>query len=150
MPCVVSVFAIAFFTPVCAWVRQGTATLTFFSSATPVIHFLSISRHPPSLPTFKQLGVKTLVADELLTTCRYICQGFQLGDEDTCVCHITFMATVRITAIYMGPVFTVVTNNRHSSTFLVSHVTISLKWCLSSWTIGVNDVPVACITDIGF
>ena len=58
---------------------------------------------------------------------------------------------MRITAIYMGPGFTVVTNNRHSSSFLVSHVTISLKWwCLSSWSIGVNDVPVACITDIGF
>ena len=122
MAWVISVVAIAFFIPVCAWVRLGTATLAFFSRTTPVIHFSSISRRPPSLSTFKQLGVKKCVANVLLSTCRYIYQGFQL-DEDTCVCHITFIAPLRITAVYMGPVFSVVTNNRHAIAFLVSHVT---------------------------
>ena len=136
MPCFISVVAIAFFIPVCAWVRLGTATLAFFSRTTPVIHFSSISRRPPSLSTFKQLGVKKCVANVLLSTCRYIYQGFQLDEEDTCVCHITFIAPLRITAVYMGPVFSVVTNNRHAIAFLVSHVTISLEWCLSSLTIG--------------
>ena len=145
-----SVVAIAFFIPVCAWVRLGTTTLAFFSGTTPVIHFSSISRHPPSLSTFKQPGVKKLVANVLLSTCRYICQGFQLDEEDTCVCHITFIAPLRITAVYIGPVFSVVTNNRPASAFLVSHVAISLEWCLSSRTIGVNDVTVACITYIAF
>ena len=150
MAWVISVVAIAFFIPVCAWVRLGTATLAFLSGATPVIHFSSISRRPPSLSTFKQLGVKKCVANVLLSTCRYIYQGFQLDEEDTCVCHITFIAPLRITAVYMGPVFSVVTNNRHAIAFLVSHVTRSLEWCFSSWTIGVNDVPVDCITYIGF
>ena len=135
-PCFISVVAIAFFIPVCAWVRWGTTTLTFFIGTTPVIHFSFTSRHPPNLFTFKQPKVQKRVANALHTTYRYICQGFQLDEEDTCVCHITFIAPVRITAVYMGPVFSVVTNNRHASAFFVSHVTVSLEWCLSSWTSG--------------
>ena len=86
----------------------------------------------------------TLVLDELLTVAGHSRQTCQLSQTRPSVRHVTRVRTCWITTFHQSSGFTVVTDDCHTHTGLVSHVTKHIEWSLASYTVRVDDVISVC------
>ena len=89
----------------------------------------------------------TFVLDKLLTMCRDVQKTKQLSiacQAASCVMNITYIASLTFIASDQGPLFTVMTNNCHTNSVLVCHVTMNSEWFVASFSIGVDNIRSTC------
>ena len=89
----------------------------------------------------------TFVLDKLLTISRDVQKTKKLCTACQacyCVMNITYIASWTFISINQSPGFTVVTDNRHANSVLVSHVTMNSERFVTSFPIRVYNIRAAC------
>ena len=89
----------------------------------------------------------TFVLDKLLTISRDVQKTKKLCTACQacyCVMNITYIASWTFISINQSPGFTVVTDNRHANSVLVSHVTMNSERFVTSFSIRVYNIRAAC------
>ena len=114
-------------TGVCAWVGHPTCALTTDRCSTPVRHLNRITWHPPGCSIFEHLWTITLILDKLLTVWGNSGETRQLGQTRSCVMNVTCVTSWRFASIHQCSAFTVVTDDCHATSTLVTHVTRDVK-----------------------
>ena len=142
-PCGVIGVTVASAVNVCTCIIQAACAFVINRiNSSPVLHLLSITWHPPAVHVTigEELRVVALVLYKLLTVSWWSCQVCQLS-------HISLRvldgARIRVFAAkpsHQRPAFTVMTDNCHSNTALVSHVTIDFERFHSALSIRIDDV----------
>ena len=114
--------------------RIFPAACTFLAirrCASPVSHIFGITGYPPPIRINgikQQHWVKTLVLDKLFAVWRDVCETRQLRQTRSGIIYVTRVTPSFLTPIHQCSVLTVMTNDCHANSVLVSHVTGHVKW----------------------
>ena len=132
-------------TGVCTWVGHPARALTTTRwCSAPVRHLQRITWHPPTFSAFEQLWMITLVLYKLLTAWGDSGEASQLRKTNSRVVNVPWVAAWSFISMHICPVLTVVTDDCHANSILVSHVTVHWKWHQISLAIWINVVVSTC------
>ena len=110
----------------------------------PVVHLFSITWHPPSFTFRNRLYIIfTFVLDKLFTVLWDLSERCQLRGADSSISYIFPVTSWEFTSICISDVsstLTVVTDDSHANSTLITHVTVHTEGCHASFAIRVNDV----------
>ena len=150
-PCIILFIAIATAAAVCTRICHPACALVEVrrGGSTPVCHLYQVTWYPPAIrATIGMEGrAMAFILDKLLAICRHVQKTSQLWTiSQTCsyVMDITYVASWRTMSINQSPGFTVVANNCHANSVLVSHVTMDSERFVASFSIRVDNIGAAC------
>ena len=141
-PYIVILITVTDITGFCTWVGHSACALTTARwCSTPVCHLSGITWHPPSISAVSEhLRFITVILYKLLTVRGDSGEIGQLRQTRSIVINDTWVATRVFKSFHMSPVLTVVTDDSHANSILVSHVTVHWEWCQISFAIWINVV----------
>ena len=123
--------------------------------SSPVLHLCSITWHPPSVIVLdKTYVIVALKLDKLFTVLWDSSECCQLNGADSSVSHIFSVTSPIITSRNipnMSSFLTVMTDDRHTNSTFVTHVTVHIEGCHASFAIGVNHIGTwGCSSSMSF
>ena len=139
--CVVILVAVASEVNVCTCIIQAACAFIINRiNSSPVLHLFSITWHPPAVHVTieEEHWVVALLLYKLLTVSWWSCQVCQLSHISLRVLDGARIRAFSKKASHQLPAFTIMTENCHSNTALVSH--IDFERFHSALSIRVDDV----------
>ena len=150
-PCIIIFIAITTAAAVCTRICNPACALVEVrrGGSTPVCHLYQVTWYPPAIrATIGMEGrAMAFILDKLLAICRHFQKTSQLWNISQAysyVMDITYVASWGTISINQSPGFTVVANNCHANSTLVSHVTMDGERFVASFSIRVDNIGAAC------
>ena len=131
---------IAFISGVCTWFVHPACAPATFRCPAPVVHLSRITWHQPPMHIVKQEGIYTLILDKLFTVWGDCGEARQLRQTRSHVVNVTWVTPLGFISFYQCSVFTVVTDDCHANSVLISHIAESYKWLQTSLAIRIYDI----------
>ena len=128
-PCVIIVVTITF-SSTCTAVCHSTRTFsTVDCRSSPVIHFWTLTRYPPTLLWWWEPKdtIMTFISYKLFTICGLLDNGNNLFCGNI-IFNLSFVRTWRFISVHKCSWFTVMSNHCHTNTILWRHITEYLYW----------------------
>ena len=154
---VIILIAVTSTAAVCTCVGHAACALVGIrrGGPSPVRHLNVVTWDPPSIwvPHPKEGSAMTFVLDKLLTIRRDVQKTKQLCTAcQACyyVMNITYIASWAFRSIDQSPGFTVVTDNCHANSVLVSHVTMNSERFVTSFSIRVYNIAACGLWTVQF
>ena len=134
------------------WIWNGYSARTLlvisWFCSTPVLHFGSVTCHPPAIYTvIEEARMKTPVLDKLLAVSRCIKKASQLLNINKAlrlVMHISYVTSSCFVSIDPCFALAVVTDDCHANCHFVIHVTKHCERSVTTWSIRIDDIRTTC------